>query len=187
MHALSEEYQELQEKIASEAVLEFFSTAQKYCHFIENVHGMSLESIRKFLIRALPLLYLRAQTLPEIDEEHTGMNEKFVTEEQWQDVFNDLREVFGEKDEYWKTEDNLINPDMVRASLSDNLADIYQDMKDFVIFYQKPFLEAKITSVWDIKRLFRKHWGFRVADALRILHYQEFGSEIEPDYTDLDY
>lgn len=103
--------------------------------------------------------------------------EKYVTEEEWQALFNDLRQKFLDNDEYWFVENDNPHNDLIRGSLSDNLADIYQDLKDFVILYQRPFRNVKEAAVWDIRQLFRSHWGFRVVNVLKVLHYQLYGSE----------
>ena len=82
-----------------------------------------------------------------------------------------------DNDEYWFVENDNPHNDLIRGSLSDNLADIYQDLKDFVILYQRPFRNVKEAAVWDIRQLFRSHWGFRVVNVLKVLHYQLYGSE----------
>ncbi|MBE0640102.1 MAG: DUF5063 domain-containing protein [Bacteroidales bacterium] len=167
----------LQEPVYSPFVLEFLAVAHKYCVFIEDIHKYTLDEVRDYLHKALPLLYVRGSVLPELPEEEYEMNEKFVTEEQWQIVFNELREKFGNNDEYWFVENDNPHNDLVKGSLSDNLSDLYQDMKDFVILYQKPMRDAKVAAVWEIRQLFKAHWGFRVVNALKVLHYQLFSNE----------
>lgn len=167
----------LQEPVYSPLVLEFLAVAHKYCLFIEEIDKQSKELVLDYLHKALSLLYVRGSVLPEIEPEEAEMIEKFVTEEQWQVVFNDLRNKFGDADEYWFVENDNPHHDLIKGSLSDNLADIYQDMKDFVILYQKPFRDAKVAAVWEIRQLFRSHWGFRVVNALKVIHYQLFSDE----------
>lgn len=167
----------MQEPAYSPFVLEFLAVAHKYCIFIEEIHKYTLEEIRDYLHKALPLLYVRGTVLPFVETDEIEMNEKYVTEEQWQLTFNELREKFGTNDEYWFVENDNPHNDLIKGSLSDNLADIYQDMKDFVILYQKPMRDAKIAAVWEIRQLFRSHWGFRIVNAVKVLHYQLFSDE----------
>ncbi|HPR58424.1 MAG TPA: DUF5063 domain-containing protein [Bacteroidales bacterium] len=174
---MNEQEEILQEPVYSPFVLEFLAVAHKYCVFIEESDRYSPEEIREYLQKALPLLYLRGTVLPSVEPDDIASNEKYVTEEQWQSVFNDLRSKFGNTDEYWFTENDNSTNDLIKGSLSDNLADIYQDMKDFVILYQKPLRDAKLAAVWAVRKLFRSHWGFRVVNVLKVLHYQLFGSE----------
>jgi hypothetical protein len=170
----------LKEPVYSPFVLEFLAVAQKFCLFIEDIQSYEKSQIFDYLHKALPLLYVRGAVIPEITTEDESFNEKFLTEEQWQDVFNSIRIKLQKEDEYWFLENDnpLIEP--LKASMADNLADIYQDLKDFLILYQKPLHEAKVMAVWEIRELFKAHWGFRIVNLLKVLHYQlysESGSQ----------
>jgi hypothetical protein len=59
-------------------------------------------------------------------------------------------------------------------------------MKDFTILYQKPMRDAKKVAVWEIKELFRAHWGFRVANLLKVFHYKLYSdaSDQTTEYLD---
>lgn len=169
----------LKEPVYSPFVLEFLAVAQKYCLFIEEIEKYDKEKIFDYLHKALPLLYVRGSVLPGIEVDDFSFNEKYVTEEQWQNTFNELREKFGSSDEFWYIEnDNPLN-DLVKGSLADQLADIYQDLKDFTLLYQKQLRDAKKVAVWEIRELFKAHWGFRVVNVLKVLHYYLF-SELNP-------
>lgn len=161
----------LNEPVYSPFVLEFLAVAQKFCLFTEELDKYSKKEVFEYLNKALPLLYVRGSVLPVVEMEDFSANEKYVTEEQWEIVFNDLRNKFEKDDEYWYVEnDNPLN-DLIKGSLADGLADIYQDMKDFVLLYQKPLRDAKKAAVWEIRELFSSHWGFRVVNILKVLHY----------------
>jgi len=179
----------LKEPVYSPFVLEFLAVAQKFCLFIDEIHQYNKNQVFDYLHKAIPLIYVRGSVLPEIPPEDYTYNEKFVTEEQWQNVFNSIRNILQKDDEYWFLEnDNPLN-DPLKASMADNLADLYQDMKDFIILYQKPLRDAKKMAVWEIRELFKAHWGFRCVNLLKVLHYklysetsaqkQDFGDDIE--------
>ncbi len=170
----------LKEPVYSPFVLEFLAVAQKYCLFIEEIDKYGKQEILDYLHKALPLLYVRGSVLPQIEPGDFTASERYVTEEQWQDVFNVLREKFGEDDEFWFIENDNPLHDLVKGSLADKLTDVYQDMKDFTILYQKPLRDAKKAAVWEINELFKKHWGFRVVNVMKVLHYYLY-SESEGD------
>jgi len=174
---IMEENQILNEPVYSPFVLEFLAVAQKYCLFIEELDKYPKKEVFEYLSKALPLLYVRGTVLPVIEPEDFSANEKYVTEEQWEIIFNDLRNKFEKDDEYWFVEnDNPLN-DLIKGSLADGLTDIYQDMKDFILLYQKPFRDAKKVAVWEIRELFGSHWGFRVVNILKVLHYYLFSEK----------
>lgn len=153
-------------------MLEMLTVANEYCFFIESTENKTKDGILKFVNSLLPLLYLKGTLLPAIEVENPEANERFVTEEQWENIFNALREKFGDSDEFWIIDPQHVNEsEPLKASLSENLADIYQDMKDLVMLYQKNTLPARENAMADCKLLFETHWGFRIANILSRLHF----------------
>ncbi len=175
-----------QEEILNEAIyspldLAFLAVAQKYWLYIEEINRHKKIEVFGALHKALPLLYVKGSLLPEIVVEDFSLNEKYVTVENWQNVFNELRAIFENDDEFWFIENDNPHNDLVKGSVSDMLTDIYQVMKDFVILYQKPMRDAKKIAVWEIKELFKAHWGFRAANLLKAFHYKLYSEVIDRD------
>lgn len=161
----------LKEPTYSPFVLEFLAVAQKFCLFIEEIEKYDKSQIFDYMSKALPLLYVRGAVIQKVAPENLDANEKYVTEEQWQNIFNTIRNQLKKDDEFWFLEnDNPLN-EPVKGSFADGLTDIYQDMKDFVILYQKPIRDAKKIAVWEIVELFKAHWGFRAVNLLKVIHY----------------
>lgn len=175
----------LKEPVYSPFVLEFLAVAQKFCLFIEEIEKYDKTQIFDYLHKALPLLYVRGSVLqqkPPVDFEG---NEKYVTEEQWQDTFNTIRNILKKEDEYWFLEnDNPLN-EPIKGSIADGLTDIYQDMKDFVLLYQKPLRNVKKIAIWEIQELFKSHWGFRAVNLLKVMHYDLFKESSDRSSIDL--
>jgi len=175
------------EIIYSKPVIEMITVAHEYCLFIEEVNKTSKENIIQYLNKVCPLLYLKGTLLPRIGEADPEANERFVTEEQWEFIFNELRQKFRPDDEYWFMEnDGNSENEPVKASLAENFADIYQDMKDFVMLYQKDGFNAKETAIYEFRYLFESHWGYRIVNAQMAIHYLLYKDNLFEDYTDLD-
>lgn len=175
----------LKEPVYSPFVLEFLAVAQKFCLFIEEIEKYDKQQIFDYMHKALPLLYVRGSVLPSVTPDDYDANEKYVTEEQWQNTFNDIRGILKKDDEYWFLEnDNPLN-EPVKGSIADNLVDIYQDMKDFVTLYQKPLRNAKKVAVWEIRELFKAHWGFRAVNLLKVMHYDLYSGKSTRSMMDL--
>lgn len=163
----------------AKAAIEMYAVANEYCLFFEDAEKFEPGDLFTFFQRIGPLLYLKGSLLPEIegydDDEYA---ERFVTEEQWEDVFKTLRQKFDADDLYFVLDTNF---DTREASLADNLADIYQDMKDFVMLFQKGSLTSKQSAVAQIKSLFSDHWGPILINALGAVHRVLFRNQIDPD------
>jgi hypothetical protein len=65
----------------------------------------------------------------------------------------------------------------LKASISEHLTDVYQDLKDFVLLYQKNLAYAKQNAVFECRTLFISHWGSRIASLMPALHAIAFHNE----------
>jgi hypothetical protein len=159
----------------SKPVAEMMTIAGEYSNYMDTVEEKSRNGILEFTVRVLPLLYLKGTMLPEVDVEFPEANERFVTEEQWESVFTNLREKFGAEDEFWIIDPQYVNEtEPLKASISENLADIYQDMKDISLLYQKNTLAARENALADCKELFAKNWGYKITNILTRIHHLLF-------------
>ncbi len=162
----------------SKPIIEMATVANEFCYFIESVEKKDKESIFEFTQRILPLLYLKGSLLPIIEPEYPEANERFVTEEQWERIFTQLRDKFGKDDEYWIIDPQYINEtEPLKASLSENITDIYQDMKDFIMLLQKNTLAARENAVNECRNLMGNHWGYRVGNIFNRLHHLIYFTE----------
>jgi hypothetical protein len=168
------------EPVFSKKVLEMLTVANEYCLYIEKAEDYPREDILEYLQKLLPLLYLKASLLPDIEVEDDSAAEHFVTEEQWENLFNTLRQKFGKEDLYYIIDrSDLSEIKAIQASLSENLADIYQDMKDFILLYQKPLKISKENAVRDCRDLFISRTGSRIVDAHQDIHYLLYGNSTD--------
>ena len=170
-----------QEPVYSKKVLEMLTVANEYCLYLENTEKHKREDFLEYLQKLIPIIYLKSSLLPEVEVTDDSGTEHFVTEEQWETLFNLLRSKFGDDDLYYTLDlHDRNNSDPVKASISEGLADIYQDMKDFVLLYQKPLIISKENAVHDCKDLFAKRTGYRLVEVHRAIHYilfKEVGDE----------
>ncbi len=162
--------------------LEMLLVANEFCFFMDDLEKKSKAGILEFVHRVLPLMYTKGSLLPDVTVENPEANMRFVTEEQWENIFKTLREKFADDDEYWLIDPLYINEtEPLKASLSENLSDIYQDMKDFVLLYQKNTIAARQNAVADCKTLFADHWGYKVGNIMLQLHHLIYSGQNQPE------
>lgn len=158
--------------VYSRNVLEMLAVANEYCVFVEKADEYTKDELLGFFQKISPLLYLKGALLPAIEPAHPEANERFVTEEKWEMVFNALRAKFQPSDEFWFADAAFeSSPDILKASLAEHFTDIYQDLKDFLILYQRSSLAAKENAVSECRRLFAANWGVRIANVQKALHF----------------
>lgn len=170
-------------------VLEMLTVANDFCLTMAKADSMKKTALMNYLQKISPLLYIKGSLLPDIEVSDPEANEKFLTEEKWEWLFNELRKKFGPNDEFWYVDSIEKNqPDPVKGSLAEFFSDIYQDMKDFLELYQKSSLAAKENAVHELKKSFETQWGFRNVVAHKALHYiimKTSQPEEHPDYPQI--
>ena len=69
--------------VYSRNVVEFVAVANEFCKYAEHASELKGDELLKILQRILPLMYLKASLLPQLDPFFEDGNEKFVTEADW--------------------------------------------------------------------------------------------------------
>jgi hypothetical protein len=177
----------IQDDLYSRKVIDMLTVANEYCLFIEKAEDFTKEEVFQYTQKLLPLIYLKASLLPVIPVHDENAAEHFVTEEQWENLFNTLSIKFGNDDIYHFIDLNeKSHSDPVRASLAENLTDLYQDLKDFVLLFQKPLRISQENAVRDCKNLFETRFGYRLVNAQQAIHSILYPSIDAGNYPDLE-
>lgn len=167
-------------------IVELLTVANEYCMFIEKAYDYSKEDILQYMHRMAPLLYLKGSLLPELQVENTEAYERYVTEEVWENIFNELRNKFGREDEFWFIDEtNFIDDEVTKGSMAEHLTDIYQDLKDFVFLYSKNTRDAILNAVVECRKLYHTNWGTKIVRLQKNIHYLLYRDSIDNEYTDL--
>jgi hypothetical protein len=167
--------QNLEETVYSENVIGFATLASEYCNLLDTVVLISQKEFIDKLHRLLPLIYIKAIILPDTEPVMPDMIEKDVTQEEWEAVYQTMIKKLENIDEYKEILDPL-NTDEQMNSLSEGIADIYQDLKDFIASYNMGTVEIMNDAIWDCKKNFKEYWGQRLVNILRVLHYLLYSS-----------
>lgn len=184
--------------IYSKNVIEFATVVAETCLFLERASENNKQDFVSKGIKLLPLLYLKTILLDNLNEESDGFLERFVSEDDYLYVKNQVEQILGPDDGFLE----VFHPDMpysdtpIAAFVSENLADIYQELKDFIANFQLGEAEIMTAALTACVETFAEHWGQKLLNVLRALHSlrfsEKFGSEdfdegFEPgEYRKLD-
>ncbi|MEZ5000076.1 MAG: DUF5063 domain-containing protein [Bacteroidales bacterium] len=99
--------------------------------------------------------------------------DKFVTESEWSRVEKRVVSMLGEADDYLAVpfDQSSVDDGMVRGSIGENLADIYQDLKDFIVAYNVGTVEVMNDALWQCLENFRFYWGEKLVNVIKAVHY----------------
>ena len=153
--------------------IEFVTVANEFCILLESSGKISKMDFIDRSQKLLPLLYLKASLLPKVENEFEGEIEKFIGEGDWEYIRTAVIEKMGANDEYLEVFDDGMrdSDEPIVASISENFADIYQDLKDFLTSYRIASVEIMNDALWDLNNNFYQHWGQAIVNSLRAIHY----------------
>jgi hypothetical protein len=160
------------DQVYSRNVVEFVATANEFCKYAEHASELKGDELLRIFQRILPFLYIKASLLPSLTPFFEDGNEKFVTETDWLSVHDQMKESFGTANDFMEVFDDRINESEgpVVSSLAENMADIYQDLRDFLLLYQTGTREVMNDAVWECRMNFENIWGQKLVNSLRAIH-----------------
>ena len=126
------------------------------------------------IVKILPLLYLKATLLPKyemLDDDYYP--EDFVTEDNYNIVRANISMLMEEKDDYLDVfmEDMKYSESPILTTVSENLADIYQELKNVAMNYKHAVDEVSMMNALSVvKEEFQYSWGQKLVNVQRALH-----------------
>jgi hypothetical protein len=144
-------------------VEDFGQAAARFCAVIERAGTITLRRWLIDLERTLAAVYASAAGLPDVGPA-TDRGVQRMSHEEWASLFERLRGYLGDADLYWMVFDVRNQESLVSASLADDLADIYRELRSG--------LEASRSGaspddvLFDWRTSFETHWAMHARGAL---------------------
>ena len=166
--------------------VEFVTVAAEYCGFLERSEKAHRADFVDTVLKILPLLYLKASMLPPCEQLGMSEPESFVTEDDYEVVRLAVAGVMGDKDDYLDVflQDMRYSDTPIRKNISEDLADIYQDVKNFVSVFQLGYDETMHDSVAICRENFALYWGQTLVNTMRALHEVKYNHTEEEETED---
>lgn len=152
--------------------LEFITVAAEFTLFLEQANENNKKQFINRAVKYLPLLYLKTSLLPYNNEEYDFEPERIVSEPDYEMIRSSIASLLSMDDDYLE----VFHPDMqysdtpIAVTISENLADIYQEIKDFLYNCQIGDDDVMQNAQIYCLMAFRTHWGQKTLNALRALH-----------------
>ena len=167
------------EVILSKQTEDFVRTALEFCVLVEKHTQSKREFFINNMIKVLPLLYLKVSIIPQIEDNYDSDLEIKVSEEMYNRVEESISSLFGNDNLYLETfhPDIRLSDSPVAVKISEDLADIYQDLGNFIAVFKNGQKETMNDSLALCIQNFEKYWGQRLLNALRAIHYLKYNDE----------
>jgi hypothetical protein len=171
--------------VYSKNTLEFVAVAKSYCDFLEEIGSLDKDKFIETMVRLLPLLYLKGTLLPETELIGEGAGEPFATEAQYGILAETMAGLLGDDDAYLSVyhPDITLSDGHVAAFISENIADIWQEMYNFVEAFRLGYDETMNDALYLCRENFGSGWGQSLLNALCALHAVKF-NETEDDFLE---
>lgn len=166
----------LKDIVYSKSVVEFVTVANEFCTFVEQSVSYEKNDFIDRLLKILALLYLKASLLSNTQKVTDEDNKNYVTEFDRTYVQKGIQVLLGDDDFYNDNYDLHLNelPEPATYSISEHLANIYQENKNFLEIYKLGSEILSNEALFDCKTHFDEYWGLLVINVMRMLHYIKF-------------
>ena len=178
---------ESQDIVFSKNTVEFVTVAAEFCAYVERANGYERKDFIETMLKLLPLLYLKSQLLPDEERINDDELEDFVTEDSYEILRMDIAELLADKDCYLDVfvADMKYSDTPVTKNISEDIADIYQDIKNFVSLFKLGINETMHDAIVECNEHFREYWGQTLVNTLRALHDARYNTD--PDTEEEEY
>lgn len=176
------------ELIFERNVVEFVTVAAEFCKFLEQAETTPRNAFVDTSLKILPLLYLKTEMLPACERMGEDDLETFVTEDAYEVLRMNIAGIMAEKDDYLDVfvSEMKYSDQPIRKFISEELADIYQDIRDFIFVFQLGLNETMHDALAVCQENFKLYWGQKLVNALRALHDAKYNGNNEEEDDDED-
>lgn len=182
--------------IYSKDTIELVTVIAEAVRFFESAQEYSKRTYMDRALKILPLLYLKTSLIEEPekvldDEEYL---EEFVNETEYEYIRQMISKRLGSSDRYLEiyTSDMDMSDEANACDVSEDMADIYQDLKNFAGRFQVGNEDVMNDALRELIENFRTYWGQKLTNSLRALHYAfydpstDFAEEEADGYSESD-
>ena len=152
--------------------LAFIALANEYCHAVENVSEYEHDEFVAMMLKLLPRIYIAASDIKVKQADDELYIDSSLDEFSYDNVKDNMSRVIGENDIYLEVfmEDMKYSDTPISSSISENLADIYQSLYNFVASVKDSANETANGYIYLCKSDFDTYWGQTLCNVLRALH-----------------
>ncbi len=152
--------------------LAFIALSNEFCSAIENAMEFEKEDFVAKMLKMLPRIYM---TVTDIDIEESTEDFyalPYLDESVYDSLRSQIATLMGEDDVFLETfeEDMKYSDAPVSATISEDLADVYQQLYNFVASVRDVDTEAINSIIITCKEEFASYWGQTLCNVLRALH-----------------
>ena len=150
----------------------FIALTNEFCQLVENCGDYGREGMVDALIKLLPRIYITVIDMEPSLEYFDAIISQALDEPTYEVVRGNLSAIMGEDDVYLEVflDDMKYSDTPIATSISENLADLYQEFYNLVASLRDLNTEEQRQILGMCKENFAEYWGQTLCNVLRALH-----------------
>ena len=167
--------------VYSSEMLAFVKAANVCCAFLEQLTDMEGRAFIIESVKHLSAVYASFLNTGESEPVLESPGEPTVSEQEWSALFQRIAMILGPHNDILRMADEgeFDRSEVVNHTISEDLADLYQDLRDFTTIYSRGVEEFMNDAAWELRERFAEHWGAKLLRALQALH-ELYVSGVDP-------
>ena len=152
--------------------LAFIALTNEYCEIVENCADYTREGFVDSMTKLLPRIYITVLDIePNLDFSDAFISQA-LDEPTYEVVRGNISALMGEDDVYLEVflEDMKYSDSPIATSISENLADLYQEFYNLVASLRDLNTEEQRHILGMCKENFSEYWGQTLCNVLRAIH-----------------
>lgn len=169
---MQEEAPQLNPFVYSDQMVAFVTASNQYCQILEQSATADGKAFIASMVEILSRIYAEFIVLGDTEPVDDAILEPTVTEQDWASVYQQIARIMGPYNETLRPaeKDEFDRSEVVLHTVSEDLADVYQELKDFTVTYSRGLEELMNDAAWELKERFAEHWGTKLLRSLLTLH-----------------
>lgn len=158
--------------VYSDEMVAFVTASNSFCQLLDGSAAADGKAFITSMVEMLSRIYADFLVLGDTEPVYDSAPESTVTEQDWASVYQQVAKTLGRYNDYLRPAetDEFDRSEMVRHTVSEDLADIFQELKDFTVIYSRGLEELMNDAAWELKERFAEHWGTKLLRSLLALH-----------------
>jgi hypothetical protein len=158
--------------VYSSEMLAFVKAANACCAFLEQLTDMEGRAFIIESVKHLSAVYASFLNTGESEPILESPSEPSVTEQEWSALFQKIAMILGPHNDILRMADEgeFDRSEVVNHTISEDLTDLYQVLRDFTSIYSRGVEEFMNDAAWELGENFAEHWGAKLLRALQALH-----------------
>ena len=154
----------------------FLALAVEYCRVAEDPWALQRDGFVSRMLKLLPRIYIAASDINAKPEDNAFIAESYLEEAVYDNVRENIARLLEIDDAYLEVfiDDMKYSDTPLGASISENLADIYQVLYNVVEGVRDSTTDVVNGTLASCKQDFEAYWGQTLCNVLRAMHAVQY-------------